>query len=115
MLPLKERLDEGGEMRRGKENAFGDRDWISFSSVLSEGNTLSFFFGGFSGNSQLSEMTHKAFIITSEMRLVITDSFISYLTSLSLMSPELTDDGCEGEECNSLMGTVLFLQALCPA
>jgi len=49
--PLKERLDEGREMRRGKENAFGDRDWICFSSktkkaedglrcVLSEGNTL---------------------------------------------------------------------------
>lgn len=30
--PLKERLDEGREMRRGKEKAFGDRDWISFSS-----------------------------------------------------------------------------------
>ena len=49
--PLKERLDEGREMRRGKENAFGDRDLICFSSktkkaedglrcVLSEGNTL---------------------------------------------------------------------------
>ena len=49
--PLKERLDEGREMRRGKENAFGDRDFICFSSktkkaedglrcVLSEGNTL---------------------------------------------------------------------------
>lgn len=24
--PFKERLDEGREMRRGKENAFGDRD-----------------------------------------------------------------------------------------
>lgn len=24
--PLKERLDEGREMQRGKENAFGDRD-----------------------------------------------------------------------------------------
>lgn len=45
--PLRERLDEG----RGKENAFGDRDFICFSSktkkaedglrcVLSEGNTL---------------------------------------------------------------------------
>lgn len=30
--PLKERLDEGREMRRGKENAFGDRDLICFSS-----------------------------------------------------------------------------------
>ena len=29
--PLKERLDEGRGMRRGKENAFGDRDWIFFS------------------------------------------------------------------------------------
>ena len=49
--PLKERLDEGREMRRGKEKAFGDRDFLSFSSktkkaedglrcVLSEGNTL---------------------------------------------------------------------------
>lgn len=49
--PFKERLDEGREMRRGKENAFGDRDFICFSSktkkaedglgcVLSEGNTL---------------------------------------------------------------------------
>ena len=49
--PLKERLDEGREMRRGKEKAFGDRDFIDFSSktkkaedglrcVLSEGNTL---------------------------------------------------------------------------
>ena len=49
--PLKERLDEGREMLRGKENAFGDRDLICFSSktkkaedglrcVLSEGNTL---------------------------------------------------------------------------
>ena len=50
--PLKERLDEGREMLRGKENAFGDRylDFY-FSSktkkaedglrcVLSEGNTL---------------------------------------------------------------------------
>jgi hypothetical protein len=26
--PLKERLDEGREMRRGKENAFGDRDFF---------------------------------------------------------------------------------------
>nr|KAJ0199119.1 hypothetical protein LSAT_V11C600323920 [Lactuca sativa] len=49
--PLKERLDEGREMRRGKEKAFGDRYFLSFSSktkkaedglrcVLSEGNTL---------------------------------------------------------------------------
>jgi hypothetical protein len=49
--PLKERLDEGREMRRGKENAFGDQYFFSFSSktkkaedglrcVLSEGNTL---------------------------------------------------------------------------
>lgn len=49
--PLKERLDEGREMRRGKEKAFGDRDFLDFSSktkkaedglrcVLSEGNTL---------------------------------------------------------------------------
>jgi hypothetical protein len=49
--PLKERLDEGREMRRGKEKAFGDRDFLSFESktkkaedglrcVLSEGNTL---------------------------------------------------------------------------
>src|SRR2546425_6302798 len=49
--PLKERLDEGGEMRRRKENAFGDRYKICFSSktkkaedglrcVLSAGNTL---------------------------------------------------------------------------
>lgn len=30
--PLKERLDEGREMLRGKENAFGDRDLICFSS-----------------------------------------------------------------------------------
>lgn len=28
--PLKERLDEGREMRRGKEKAFGDRDEIGF-------------------------------------------------------------------------------------
>lgn len=28
--PLKERLDEGREMRRGKENAFGDRDFFLF-------------------------------------------------------------------------------------
>ena len=51
--PLKERLDEGREMQRGKENAFGDRDFLSFSSktkkvedglrcVLSEGNTHAF-------------------------------------------------------------------------
>ena len=26
--PLKERLDEGREVRRGKENAFGDRDFF---------------------------------------------------------------------------------------
>lgn len=50
--PLKERLDEGREMRRGKENAFGDRDFFIYLSsktkkaedglrcVLSEGNTL---------------------------------------------------------------------------
>lgn len=49
--PLKERLDEGREMRRGKEKAFGDRYFLCFSSktkkaedglrcVLSEGNTL---------------------------------------------------------------------------
>ena len=49
--PLKERLDEGREMRRGKENTFGDRDFICFSSktkkaedglrcMLDEGNTL---------------------------------------------------------------------------
>ena len=49
--PLKERLDEGREMRRGKEKAFGDRYFLVFSSktkkaedglrcVLSEGNTL---------------------------------------------------------------------------
>ncbi|KAF4381069.1 hypothetical protein F8388_011991 [Cannabis sativa] len=30
--PLKERLDEGREMQWGKENAFGDRDFIYFSS-----------------------------------------------------------------------------------
>ena len=51
--PKKERLDEGREMRRGKENAFGDRDFFCFSSktkkaeeglrcVLSEGNTHAF-------------------------------------------------------------------------
>lgn len=44
--PLKERLDEGREMRRGKENAFGDRDFFFIENeeglrcMLSEGNTL---------------------------------------------------------------------------
>ena len=33
--PLKERLDEGREMRRGKENAFGDRD-VDFFFIENE-------------------------------------------------------------------------------
>ena len=35
--PLKERLDEGREMRRGKENAFGDRDVDLFFIENEEG------------------------------------------------------------------------------
>lgn len=35
--PLKERLDEGREMRRGKENAFGDRDFFFFFIENEEG------------------------------------------------------------------------------
>ncbi|KAG5138869.1 hypothetical protein JHK84_032637 [Glycine max] len=35
--PLKERLDEGREMRRGKENAFGDRDFFLFFIENEEG------------------------------------------------------------------------------
>lgn len=35
--PLKERLDEGREMRRGKENAFGDRYFFFFFIENEEG------------------------------------------------------------------------------